>query len=273
MFTFNFEKAIRKRKMFKREFGTSVVVFYIILGFLESLVDNSSPKQGRKSRISNAVKLCCFLCYLKKYDTMESLGLKFGMCTAYVWKIIQKFKFIFINCDMLSLKGIGDSKVILIDGSETPVEKPRVDPVSYYGRKKCFSIKNQVIVDGYSKEVLSIHTCEGSVHDFKLFKDSDLCIRKDCGVIVDTGYLGIRKFHAKSVYPLKKPKNGSLSGADKLFSRSVSKIRVLNEHVIGKLKFFKILAGKFRHCKDLILSFWCFSCIVAGIYNLNLKYS
>ena len=111
------------------------------------------------------------------------------------------------------------------------------------------------------------------MHDFKLFKDSYLCIHKNCGVIVDSGYLGIRNFQSKSVYPLNKPKNGSLSDAGKLLSTSVSKIRVLNEHVIGKLKFFKILAGKFRHCNDLILSFWCFSCIVAGIYNLNLSYS
>ena len=133
--------------MFKREFGISVIVFYIILGFIESLSDSSKPKQGRRPRISNAAKLCCFLCYLKKYETMESLGLRFGMCTTYVWKIIQKFKFILMNCDMLSLKCIGDSKVILIDGSDTPVERPKVDSVSYYGRKKCFSIKNQVIVD------------------------------------------------------------------------------------------------------------------------------
>ena len=202
---------------------------------------------------------------------MESLGLRFGISTTHVWRIIHEFKFILMNCSVLSLKGIGDAKVIMIDGTDTPVEKPKFDAVDYYGRKKCYSVKSQIVVDGYSKEFLCINTCEGSIHDFKLFKISDLCIPKDCGVIVDSGYVGIRKFHAKSVYPLKKPINGCLSDEERLFSSDVSKIRVLNEHVIEKLKFFKILAGRFRHCSDLVSSFWCFACIVAGIYNLNLR--
>ena len=270
MFTFNFEIAIKDEVGFKEEFGTSVAVFFVILGFIEA-TSGDVPKQGARSRIPTTSKLCCFLYYIKNYPSMRRLRSLFGISVSYICILFMKYRVILLNCGILKLKGIGDSKVILIDGTETPVQRPKVDSVDYYGRKKCFTIKSQIIVDGDSKKVLSIHTCRGSIHDFQLFKLSDLSIPKDCGVIVDSGYIGIKKYHEKSVHPLKKPKNGNLTQEQKEFSTKVSRIRVINENVIGKLKFFKLMAGKFRYCKYLIPSFWSYSCIIAGIYNLNLS--
>ena len=269
-----FKRALKYPAKFKRKFGTSIKSFRLLLSYLDSLIDRSKSKQGRKPIISDVTRLCCFLSYLKQYETMDSLSDKFEICTSSVWNVIQDLKFKLYNCDLIALKGTNEAKVISIDGTDTPVEKPGFDPISFYGRKKRYTIKLQVTVDGYSKEVLDIYAGEGSTHDFRLLRNSGLlnCISDDCGVIVDSGYVGIKNYHVKSVYPLKKPKNGILTESQKQFSTRVSKIRVLNEHVIGKLKFFKILAGRFRHCNYLVSSFECFAIIVAGIYNLNLNF-
>lgn len=67
--------------------------------------------------------------------------------------------------------------------------------------------------------------------------------------------------------PFKKPKNGELTQKQKDFNRELSSERILVEHVIGKLKFFKILSNSFRNRinqHELLFK------NIAGIYNLML---
>jgi hypothetical protein len=82
--------------------------------------------------------------------------------------------------------------------------------------------------------------------------------------VVDTGYVGIQKFHAKSVIPIKCSKKRPLSKTDKEFNRKVSSERVLNEQVIGLIKRFKIVSDRYRNRrKRFALRFN----LIAGIYN------
>jgi hypothetical protein len=57
--------------------------------------------------------------------------------------------------------------------------------------------------------------------------------------LTDTGYIGLQKIHSKTDMPKKKSKNNPLTREDKMRNRELSSQRVLNEHVIGKLKRFK----------------------------------
>jgi hypothetical protein len=67
--------------------------------------------------------------------------------------------------------------------------------------------------------------------------------------------------------PRKKSKHHPLSKEDKLFNRTVSSRRVTNEHVIGMLKRFKILATKYRNRrKRFSLRFN----LIAGLCNFDL---
>lgn len=67
--------------------------------------------------------------------------------------------------------------------------------------------------------------------------------------------------------PKKKSKKHPLSDEDKCQNRKISSDRVLNEHVIGKLKRFKIIADKYRNRrKRFCLRFN----LIAGIYNSEL---
>jgi hypothetical protein len=65
--------------------------------------------------------------------------------------------------------------------------------------------------------------------------------------VVDTGYLGITKFHANSVVPVKRSKKKPLTKDDRAFNHRVSSERVLNEQVIGLIKRFKIVSDRYRN--------------------------
>lgn len=58
---------------------------------------------------------------------------------------------------------------------------------------------------------------------------------------MDTGYVGIQRVHVNSVVPVKRSKKKLLTKVDEVFNRSVSSECVLNEHVIGLIKRFKIV--------------------------------
>jgi len=48
-------------------------------------------------------------------------------------------------------------------------------------------------VDKKSHKIICTSFCNGKRHDFRLFKESKTYIHPDTDVLVDTGYLGIKK--------------------------------------------------------------------------------
>ena len=104
-----------------------------------------------------------------------------------------------------------------------------------------------MVVEKKSRTVICTAFANGKRHDFKLFKESRVHVRPETKVDVDTGYLGISEIHANSVLPRKKSKKKPLTKEDKAFNRAVSSERVLNEHVIGFIKRFKIVADRYRN--------------------------
>jgi hypothetical protein len=105
------------------------------------------------------------------------------------------------------------------------------------------------------------------MHDFRLLKESRVRFNSSITIKVDTGYLGFQKIHSNTQLPKKKSKKHPLNQADKLLNRQISSERVLNEHVIGKLKRFKIIADKYRNRRK---RFGLRFNLIAGIYNHEL---
>ena len=70
-----------------------------------------------------------------------------------------------------------------------------------------------------------------NTHDFKLYKQSRLPIPQMLKVCVDTGYLGITKFHENIEMPKKKTKLNPLSKEDKLENKKKSSKRIPIEHI------------------------------------------
>jgi hypothetical protein len=124
-----------------------------------------------------------------------------------------------------------------------------------------------VVVDKKTTKIICTETANGKRHDFRLLKESGLHFHERTKILTDTGYLGLQKTHSNTFMPKKKSKKNPLTPDDKRQNRELSSQRVLNEHVIGKLKRFKILADKYRNRRK---RFGLRFNLIAGICNYDL---
>ena len=126
-------------------------------------------------------------------------------------------------------------------------------------------------------------TTQGSIHDYELLKEELDWYggQKDwfsmIEIFVDLGYKGIEKdFGAKQLnIPFRSPRrskknpHAQLSEKQKRHNKEVSQTRILIEHAIGSMKFFKILREDYRNRRhgfdDLSIE------VCAGLHNLYVK--
>ena len=128
-------------------------------------------------------------------------------------------------------------------------------------------MKAQVVVDKATRKVICTAFGAGRKHDFRLFKESKTRIHPDIQAETDTGYVGIKKIHDNSVLPKKQKKKKPLTAEDKAFNRKISSSRVTNEHAIGFIKRFRIIAEKYRNRRK---RFGLRFNLIAGICNYEL---
>jgi hypothetical protein len=97
------------------------------------------------------------------------------------------------------------------------------------------------------------------------------CVLRTCYLqhCVDTGYFSVVKFHVNFVIPVERSKKKTFKqGVYKVFNHRVSSLRVLNEHVVGLVKRFKIVSDRYcnrRKRYDLRFN------LIAGICNYKQK--
>ena len=73
--------------------------------------------------------------------------------------------------------------------------------------------------------------------------------------------------HTTSELPKKRSKKHPLTKADKQNNRRIASERVANEHVIGVLKRFRIIAERYRNRRKRFGLRWN---LITGIYNVEL---
>ena len=118
--------------------------------------------------------------YLRHYPTFAELSQQFGISESYANKIYHSISNILVNLNIVpNRKKLfeDDFSTILIDVTEQPIERPLRKQKRYYsGKKKQHTIKVQLILCAVSLKIISIRCEKGSVHDFKIFKNSKLSI-------------------------------------------------------------------------------------------------
>jgi IS5 family transposase len=124
-----------------------------------------------------------------------------------------------------------------------------------------------VLINVKTKEIICTAVREGKVHDFKIWKESQIGIGEKTELLADKGYQGVKKFHSRSRTPFKKPKKMPLSKEQKKFNRQLAKERIVVEHVHRKLKIFRILSSRYRNRRR---RFGLRFNLLAGIYNYEL---
>jgi hypothetical protein len=85
---------------------------------------------------------------------------------------------------------------------------------------------------------------------------------------VDMGYQGIDKIHKNCQLPKKRSKKKPLEKAEKKKNCQISSERVINEHAIGFVKRFKIVAERYRNRRK---RFGLRFNLIAGICNYEIK--
>ncbi len=126
-----------------------------------------------------------------------------------------------------------------------------------------------MVIDGINGKIICVSEEKGAVHDFEMFKRSEIHLLDGMLLIGDKGFQGICGIHARSLTPFRKPRKGDLSVGQKKFNSDLSKCRMLIEHVNRRIKRFKLLQIRYRNKqrKHLLRV-----SLICGIYNYELGF-
>ena len=123
------------------------------------------------------------------------------------------------------------------------------------------------MVDKQSHQIICTEVGKGRRHDYHLYKNSNVHIHEQTQIIVDTGYQGIQNIHSKTRKPKKRSKKNPLTKTEKQNNRIISSERVMVEHVIRKIKIFRIMGERYRNRRR---RFGLRLNLIAAIYNFEL---
>ena len=138
----------------------------------------------------------------------------------------------------------------------------------YSGKKKRHTLKSQLILHPKSHTILATAFAPGKVHDFELFTRSGVEFSEKTCCLADSGYQGLQKLHENSQTPRKKSKHHPLTSEEKAGNRALARQRIGVEHVIRRLKVFRLLSERYRNRrKRFSLRFN----LIAGLYNYELS--
>jgi len=118
-----------------------------------------------------------------------------------------------------------------------------------------------------TEKILATDFCNGSEHDFQLFKNSRCILAQEICLLADAGYQGIVALHPNSQTPAKKSKLHPLSHAQKADNRALSRKRILIENIIRRIKIFRILSERYRNRRK---RFGLRFNLIAAICNMEL---
>ena len=107
---------------------------------------------------------------------------------------------------------------------------------------------------------------KGSVHDFRILKESRLPFHQDINKIGDAGYQGIQGIYQNCQTPIKKTKNKPLTAEDKKYNRELAKRRIPIEHVNRRCKIFRIAKETYRGKHKNYSKTWN---VIAALVNLR----
>lgn len=259
---------------FKRRFGVQHKTYELMLDVLNS-AQPSQLKPGRKPKLTCGEKLLITLEYWREYRTYFHIACDWGISEATVCRIVQSVEKTLMDSGKFRLAGkkslytqADSPETILMDVTETPIERPKRRQSSFYsGKKKKHTLKLQVVINQNTGEIICLSCGAGRTHDFALFKASKVHIHSAITSIQDSGYQGIATYHANSYVPKKKSKNKELTPIERQYNRELSRERIGIEHVNCRLKVFKILAGRYRNRRRR----YGLRCnLLAAIYNYEL---
>ena len=128
---------------FKAAVGISRETFDTMVEVLQkAYIKRHSKHNGRHRQLGVEDMLLATLEYLYEYRTFECIGASYGMTRQGIHKVIKWVEDELIACGLFSLPGKKvlssdtEIEVILVDTTETPINRPQRNQKHYYSGKK-----------------------------------------------------------------------------------------------------------------------------------------
>jgi hypothetical protein len=243
---------------------------------------------GRKKEAEVLCRLLVTLLYLRQHWTMQACSEAIGCAESTVWKYIHEMlPYIRTelpaswleqwqqDCDSVARAELEEwlaelpEGVLLVDTWEQPIPRPHNDQEQetyYCGNQKDHTRKNQLISLPNGTDIVDVVLGEkGPRSDSKLLEQTLAELPETLEFIGDKAYVGRRN----TTTPIKKPRGGQLTQAQKDFNRQVSQKRVYVEHLIRVIKIFRIAKEEFRmrsRMYELVIGCVC------GLVRLRVQY-
>lgn len=246
---------------------------------------------GRKFRLDLRDRILMVLVYYRLYITYALCGYLFDLDESNVCRNIQMLEPLIqrylplpekvCSIDNMhkristidELERTYPGLLAIVDTTEQHIPRPKDKDQQkrfYSGRKKCYSVKSQIVINAKGVITHTITGVEGRKHDYQILKESHLMekIPKEVVTHSDSGYQGLQKDYPDRmcILPKRASKNNPLTEQDKKRNKTLASIRVIIEHVISRLKKFRILSGVYRNARDRYKTIFS---TIAGIINLR----
>ncbi len=223
---------------FKRRFGIHRETWKQIVKSLKPEW-RATPKPGVKPKLGLEDRVLVALEYWREYRTYFHIGSSWGISESTVCRIVHWVEDALMQSRRFRLpgkrqlvRGFGKPSVVVVDVTETPIERPKRHQRWFYsGKKKRHTLKCQLVIEQATGQIICTFFGKGRRHDFKLFQASGVHFHPQIESLQDKGYQGIQKLHAHSRLPKKKPRGGQLTATDKAYNRQLARERVVIEQV------------------------------------------
>ncbi|MBC6433143.1 transposase [Nostoc sp. HG1] len=215
---------------------------------------------GRKPNMSSKQGICLCLIYLRQKPIFEILGLLFDVSktkandTFNYWveilrEILPASQIEEVIEDEEKYQNLRQSLLqyeLIVDSAEQPVERPvdyQEQKKYYSGKKKMHTLKNQFIVLPNGEDIVDVIVGKlGKTSDINLFRVSRDKFDPQQKFLGDKAYKGDDAIAT----PHKKTKNNEITELQKQENKKLSSRRIAIEHLIGRIKIFKVASERFR---------------------------
>ena len=292
---------LSKRSLLFRSFtGLEISEFDVIAKDIESKYDEHERKRlsnrkrerkvgaGRPFKLKVKERFLILLVYYRLYITYTLSGFLFDFDQSNICRDISMLEPLVKLCIPLPKKLYKRTRRLrtideveeyfpgfkaFIDSSEQEIPRPKNKRrrKSYYsGKKKKHTVKTQYMVNSEGTILHKTGHDRGRIHDYEIFKNKHpTTTPPQVENVFDLGYMGVQNDFptVKSVLPVRKKRKSELSDEEKKHNRKHSKLRVIVEHTVSRIKKFGIMGTKFR---NKLVRYDHASDIVSGLVNFRI---
>ncbi len=215
---------------------------------------------GRRPILTQQEEIGLCLFYLRQMPTFEILGIQFEISkteandTFHKWlsilrkllpaSLLEELENQPQNRDMLY--ELLEEIELLVDSTEQVRERPKnyLEQKKYFsGKQQSHTFKNSVISCPKGEDIIDVAVgARGPEADLNLFRQQQPKFSQEQQFIGDKAYVGA----SRTTTPTKKPRGRELTAEQKKDNQQISCQRIFIEHLIRRLKIFRIAADKFR---------------------------